>query len=144
MSSISLQSTVPPQPATERNFTVHLSYDETTNAVAYPCGKSAFIRPLGDSQPVIQFTGHGTANVTVVRFSPIKGSQYLCSGDESGKVIVWGWSQEKDGSIETTIKSEFHVLAGSVRDISWDFEGKRLCVVGDGRDKLGVFISRCV
>lgn len=146
MSSITLNSVLPPQPATERNNTTHLSYDETTDSIAYPCGKSAFVRSLnsedGSKSKVIQFVGHGSSNVTVVKFSPIKNSQFLASGDDSGKVIVWGWSLNDDTkAVETTIKSEFQVLAGPVTDLSWDFEGRRLCVVGEGRDKFGVFIS---
>lgn len=142
MSLIELRSIQPPQPATLRNFTTHLSYDENTNSIAYPCGKSAYVRYLDDSGIVVQFTGHGTANVTVVKFSPIKGSQYVCSGDESGKVIVWGWTYDTDThAVETIVKSEFQVLAGPITDVSWDFEGRRLCVVGEGRDKFGAFIS---
>lgn len=141
MASLELQSLIPPQPATRRNFTTHLSYDETTNAIAYPCGKSAFVRFL-DDDTIIQYTEHGTSNVTVVKFSPIKGSQYLCSGDDSGKVIVWGWVRDdRTGEIETTKKSEFQVLAGPINDLSWDFEGRRICAVGEGRDKFGAFIS---
>lgn len=139
--SLTLKTVIPPQPATVRNFTTHLSYDEATNSIAYPSGKSAYVRSLSeDDNTVIQFTGHASAIVTVVKFSPIKDSQFLCSGDSTGKVIVWGWSREND-SIETTIKSEFQVLAGPISDISWDFEGRRLCVVGEGRDKFGAFIS---
>ncbi|CAI4035567.1 hypothetical protein SMKI_13G2170 [Saccharomyces mikatae IFO 1815] len=146
MTSISLKEIIPPQPSTQRNFTTHLSYDPTTNAIAYPCGKSAFVRCLNDEASeipsVVQFTGHGSSVVTTVKFSPIKGSQYLCSGDESGKVIVWGWSFNKEsGSVELNVKSEFQVLAGPISDISWDFEGRRLCIVGEGRDNFGVFIS---
>ncbi|QHS75364.1 Aip1p [Saccharomyces paradoxus] len=146
MSSVSLKEIIPPQPSTQRNFTTHLSYDSTTNAIAYPCGKSAFVRCLDDEDSkmpsVVQFTGHGSSVVTTVKFSPIKGSQYLCSGDESGKVIVWGWTFDKESnSVEVNVKSEFQVLAGPISDISWDFEGRRLCVVGEGRDNFGVFIS---
>lgn len=142
MSTIQLRSIHPPQPNTLRNFTTHLSYDESTDSIGYPSGKSAFVRYLDGSGTVVQFTGHGTASVTVVKHSPIKGSHYVCSGDESGKVIVWGWTVDKDTSaVEINIKSEFQVLAGPITDISWDFEGRRLCVVGEGRDKFGVFIS---
>ncbi|CAI4049630.1 hypothetical protein SUVZ_13G2270 [Saccharomyces uvarum] len=146
MPTIDLQEIIPPQPSTQRNFTTHLSYDSTTNAIAYPCGKSAFVRCLDDKAEgrpaVIQFTGHGSSVVTTVKFSPIKGSQYLCSGDESGKVIVWGWAFDKENnSVEVNVKSEFQVLAGPISDVSWDFEGRRLCVVGEGRDNFGVFIS---
>ncbi|GAV50704.1 hypothetical protein ZYGR_0Z01270 [Zygosaccharomyces rouxii] len=143
MSAIELKSVIPPQPSTERNFTTHLSYNESKNAIAYPCGKSAFIRFLGeDEDAVVQFVGHATANVNVVRFSPIPGSEYVASGDDFGKVIVWSFLRdEKTGEFETKIKAEFEVLAGPISDISWDFEGRRLCVVGEGRDRFGAFIS---
>ncbi|CAI4048231.1 hypothetical protein SKDZ_13G2180 [Saccharomyces kudriavzevii ZP591] len=146
MPSISFREIIPPQPSTQRNFTTHLSYDPATNAIAYPCGKSAFVRCLDDevkeTPAVVQFTGHGSSVVTTVKFSPIQGSQYICSGDESGKVIVWGWNFDKENNhVEVNVKSEFQVLAGPISDISWDFEGRRLCVVGEGRDNFGVFIS---
>lgn len=157
-SKLALVKVIPPQPITERNFTTHLSYDETLNAIAYPCGKSAFIRSLSqftsmnDEEPfVVQFTGHANNNVTVVKFSPLKGFHYMVSGDSSGKVIVWSWdfidnantSNPATGyrQVETKIKSEFQVLSGPITDISWDFESRRLCVVGDGKDQFGVFIS---
>lgn len=157
-SKLALVKVIPPQPITERNFTTHLSYDKTLNAIAYPCGKSAFIRGLNqftsssDEEPfVVQFTGHANNNVTVVKFSPLKGSHYMVSGDSSGKVIVWSWDFIDNANtsnpaanhkqVETKIKSEFQVLSGPVTDISWDFEGRRLCVVGEGKDQFGVFIS---
>ncbi|CAI5030223.1 CGH_1_HP_G0101340.mRNA.1.CDS.1 [Saccharomyces cerevisiae] len=88
---------------------------------AYPYGKSAFVRCLddGDSKvpPVVQFTGHGSSVVTTVKFSPIKGSQYLCSGDESGKVIV------QSAISPGILKGEDSAL--------WE----------EGRDNFGVFIS---
>ena len=147
MSTITRQSQIPPQPSTERNFTTRLSYDKATNCIAYPSGKCAYVRSLSkdadDKIPsVIQFTGHGTANVTVVRFSPIQNSQYVVSGDDQGRVIVWGWNiDDTTKAVQINVKSEFHVLAGKVSDISWDFEGRRLCVVGDGKDRFGAFIS---
>lgn len=146
---INLQSKIPPQPTAERSFTVHLSYNRAIQCIAYPSGKSAFVRYVG-SEPnpdpsripsVVQFTGHANSNVTVVKFSPIEGSHYLVSGDESGKVIVWSWEISESSTLETKIKAEFQVLAGPITDISWDFEARRLCVVGEGRDKYGAFIS---
>lgn len=146
--SLSLSNITLPQPATQRNFTTHLSYNSKHNAIAYPCGNSAFIRGLSgytdkkDEKPLaIQFTGHANNNVTVVKFSPQPHSQYVVSGDVSGKVIVWSWQIEEDGSVETKIKSEFQVLASAVTDIAWDMDATRLCIVGDGRDQFGVFIS---
>ncbi|AET41228.1 Aip1p Ecym_7402 [Eremothecium cymbalariae DBVPG len=141
MSSIYLKKTLVPLPSTTRNFTTHLSYDSETRSLAYNSGKSAIIRSLVDDT-AIQFTGHGNANVTVVRFSPLKGSNYLCSGDDSGRVIVWYYKPvDSLGVVETGVVSEFKVLSDAITDISWDFEGKRLCVVGEGRNTFGAFIS---
>lgn len=143
MPAIELKSVLPPQPSTQRNFTTHLSYNQFKNAIAYPCGKSAYIRFLGEGEEeAVQFVGHANANVTVVKFSPLAGSEYVASGDDSGKVIVWSFlCDQETGRFETKLKAEFQVLAGPISDISWDFEGRRLCVVGEGRDMFGVFIS---
>lgn len=141
MASISAEEVYGPAPSTKRNFTTHLSYDSKSDSLGYGSGRSAILRSL-DGKSVVQFTGHGTSNVTVVRFSPIGGSQYVVSGDDSGKVIVWSWNRDDaSGEIEYNVKSEFQVLAGPVVDISWDFEGKRLAIVGEGRDRFGAFIS---
>ncbi|AMD18861.1 HBL041Wp [Eremothecium sinecaudum] len=142
MGSIHLENTLVSQPSVKQNFTTHLSYDAASNSIAYPSGKSAIIRSL-DNNSIIQFTGHGTSLVTVVRFCSKIGSNIMCSGDDSGKVIVWSYSSDADtyGVFETKALSEFQVLSGPITDISWDFEGSRLCVVGDGRDKFGAFIT---
>lgn len=144
-----LEGSIVPVPQGTRNFSTRLAYDERSDSVAYGSGKSAYVTGVGgvaggseggsgSGNDVVQFTGHG-ANVSVVRFAPV--GAYMCSGDESGKVIVWSWNRDGDGGVECVVKAEFQVLAGPVTDISWDFEGKRLCVVGEGRDKFGVFIS---
>ncbi|AAS50728.1 ABL043Wp [Eremothecium gossypii ATCC 10895] len=141
MAAIQLEKTLVPLPSTRRNFGTHLSYDRHTNRIAYGSGKSAIVKSL-DSDIVVQFTGHGSANVTVVRFSPVAGSQYVVSGDDAGRIMVWSYFEDEEkGQVETKLRSEFQVLAGAVADISWDFEGRRLCVVGAGRDRYGAFIS---
>ncbi|SCV01517.1 LAME_0G16732g1_1 [Lachancea meyersii CBS 8951] len=147
MAQLQWQTTLAPLPATERNFSTKISYDKRSRCIAYGCGKSAFVRWL-DSDFQVQFKGHGTAKVNVVRFQPLPGSNYMCSGDEQGRVIVWEWFRnadllDGDSSSEpaTAVKSEFQVLSGPVTDISWDMDGRRLCVVGEGRDKFGAFIS---
>ncbi|SCU94703.1 LADA_0G10484g1_1 [Lachancea dasiensis] len=147
MAKLDWSTSFAPLPSAERNFSTKISYDKHSKCVAYGSGKSAFIRSL-DSDFQVQFTGHTTAKVTVVRFQPVAGSNYVCSGDDQGRVIVWSWLREegtKDNTsttvTSTSIKSEFQVLSGPITDISWDMEGRRLCVVGDGRDKFGAFIS---
>lgn len=142
MGSIFLKNTLVPQPKTTRNFTTHLAYDAHTNSIAYPSGKLAIVKSLEDNS-IKKFTGHGKAQVSVVRFCPRLQSNYVCSGDESGKVIVWSYSNtvDSEGLIETKSHAEFKVLTGPITDISWDAEGLRLCVVGEGRDRFGTFIT---
>lgn len=41
---------------------------------------------------------------------------------------VWSWDNP-----EHTLKLEVQVLGGSILDLAWDSESKRICVVGDGK-----------
>ncbi|KAL9179524.1 hypothetical protein ACHAXT_008814 [Thalassiosira profunda] len=81
--------------------------------------------PSGDaSTGGFVYRGH-SANVTAAKFNP--AGTYVASGDSRGKLRVWAYDHE-----EHLPKLDVHVLAGPIRDISWDFEGKRIVVVGEG------------
>lgn len=135
MAQLLLNNTIPPQPSTKRNYTTHLSFNKSLNALAYPCGNSAFVRFLHEDK-VIQFKGHANSPVTVAKFAN-NGSTYVASGDESGKVFVWSWNND----MELSIKSEFRIIAGPIMDISWDNDNQRLCIVGSGQQSMGAFVS---
>lgn len=70
------------------------------------------------------YRGH-SASVTAAKFNP--AGTYIASGDARGKLRVWAYDHE-----EHLPKIEVQLLAGPIKDISWDFEGKRIVVVGDG------------
>ncbi|KAL7476319.1 hypothetical protein ACHAW6_002190 [Cyclotella cf. meneghiniana] len=63
--------------------------------------------------------------VSSARFSP--AGTYVASADSRGKLRVWAYDHE-----EHLPKLEVQALNGTIRDIAWDFEGKRIVVVGDG------------
>jgi WD40 repeat protein len=134
MPSITKTATLAAQPNTQRAQTTHLSYDQRTNRIVYPSGKSIFIRSIDEPSKAIQFTGHN-ANTTVAKFSP--SGYYVASGDESGLVKVWDVVNED----ELLVKGEYQIISGRINDISWDSESKRLIIVGDGKERFGHAIT---
>ena len=70
------------------------------------------------------YRGH-SAQVTAAKFSP--AGTYVASGDSKGKLRIWAYDHE-----EHLPKIELQILAGPIKDISWDLEGKRIVIIGDG------------
>lgn len=110
--------------------------------IVYPSGRLVIVRELscdikgdidssgasdGDSGSIKAFVYRGhTAPVTVAKFSP--SGCYVASGDARGKLRVWSYDNE-----EHLCKLDLNpALGGAIRDISWDVDSKRLCIVGDG------------
>lgn len=50
--------------------------------------------------------------------------------DASGKVRIWDTTQK-----EHILKYEYTPFAGTVKDIAWSEDSKRIAVVGEGREK---------
>lgn len=50
--------------------------------------------------------------------------------DITGKLRIWDTVNK-----EHILKYEYQVLGGTIKDISWDSESKRIAVCGDGREK---------
>lgn len=81
--------------------------------------------PAGEpSRRGFVYRGH-SAPVTAAKFNP--AGTYVASGDSRGKLRIWSYDHE-----EHLPKLDVQILAGAIKDISWDFEGKRIVVVGDG------------
>ena len=79
------------------------------------------------------YTEH-THPVTVARISP--SGFYAASADTSGSVRVWDLAS---GSM--ILKLQTQCLSGTVKDLAWDSESKRIIVVGEGRERFGSAIS---
>ena len=85
--------------------------------------KGGIDRPSGVRAFV--YRGHA-APVTAAKFSP--SGCYVASADLRGKLRVWSYDNQ-----EHLCKLDLAgAIAGPIRDISWDFESKRLCIVGEG------------
>lgn len=58
----------------------------------------------------------------------------MASGDQSGKIRIWDTTQSTH-----ILKGEYAIISGPIRDISWSDDSKRLAVVGEGRERYGLF-----
>lgn len=131
-----------PAPAAVRAQAVHLSYDAKNDRICYANGKLVIVRAVdpSSSATAIQFTKH-THTTTVAAFAP--SGNYVASGDEAGNVKIWDSAPRNGGPGENSpfetpiVKSEFQILAGPIKAISWDADGTRIIAVGLGKDKFG-------
>ncbi|VDK43582.1 unnamed protein product [Cylicostephanus goldi] len=57
---------------------------------------------------------------------------YIASGDTGGNVRIWDTTQTTH-----ILKATYQVFSGSVRDIAWSDDSKRLAAVGEGRERFG-------
>mmetsp|Transcript_7829 Transcript_7829/g.11259 ORF Transcript_7829/g.11259 Transcript_7829/m.11259 type:complete len:691 (-) Transcript_7829:358-2430(-) len=127
--SYPLVTSCPPLPAAIRGESLVVDghsgrLNKDKSLLVYPSGKLVVVRDL--SLPSIQafcYRGH-TAPVTVAKFSP--SGAYIASGDSKGKLRVWSYDNE-----EHLAKLELQALNGPIRDLDWDFESKRIVIVGE-------------
>lgn len=116
-------------PSTTRAVPVHLSYDPKSDRIAYPNGKSIYLRSVARPGEVLQFTSHNYPT-TVAKFSP--SGFYVASGDESGNVKVWDTVGE-----DHIVKGDFPVIGGRINDLAWDADSKRIIAVGNSNERFG-------
>ncbi|KHJ86322.1 WD domain, G-beta repeat protein, partial [Oesophagostomum dentatum] len=57
---------------------------------------------------------------------------YIASGDTGGNVRIWDTTQTTH-----ILKATYQVFSGSVRDIAWSDDSKRIAAVGEGRERFG-------
>ncbi|RPD61277.1 WD40 repeat-like protein [Lentinus tigrinus ALCF2SS1-6] len=117
----------PCNPATTRGEPTKIS--SSKDKVVYTNGRSVIIRDLKDLGASVAYSGH-VHNTTVARIAP--SGYYCASADTSGTVRIWDTVGE-----DQTLKGEYKVITGRVKDLEWDGESKRIIAVGDGRDKFG-------
>ncbi|KAI9164652.1 WD40 repeat-like protein [Blastocladiella emersonii ATCC 22665] len=116
-------------PATTRGQPVQLDAHPAGKSFLYTNGRSVIIRDLAHPELATEYTGH-SFGVNVARFAP--SGYYIASGDVRGNVRIWDATQP-----EQILKAEYQPLSGTINDLTWDSESKRLIAVGDGRDKFG-------
>ncbi|KAM0234664.1 hypothetical protein ACHAP5_009973 [Fusarium lateritium] len=129
--SITLDRILAANPITTRGQPTHISADSKGQRIAYPCGKSIFVRSIDNPSDAKEYTGH-TAPTTVARFSP--NGFKVASGDSSGMLKVW------EPEVIDSTKGEYGIISGRLNDIAWDGESQRVIAVGDGREQFG----RCI
>ncbi|KIP12112.1 hypothetical protein PHLGIDRAFT_27517 [Phlebiopsis gigantea 11061_1 CR5-6] len=117
----------PCNPATTRGESTRIS--SSKDKIAYTNGRTVIIRDLKNPAAVASYAGH-VQNATVAKISPT--GYYCASGDASGTVRVWDLVGE-----DQSLKGEYRVIGGRIKDLEWDGESKRIIAVGDGRDKFG-------
>ncbi|RDX44431.1 WD40 repeat-like protein [Lentinus brumalis] len=117
----------PCNPATTRGEPTKIS--SSKDKVVYTNGRSVIVRDLKDPGASVAYSGH-VHNTTVARIAP--SGYYCASADASGTVRIWDTVGE-----DQTLKGEYKVITGRVKDLEWDGESKRIIAVGDGRDKFG-------
>lgn len=125
--SCKLQQLFVPNPTTTRAESTKLSIDPTGSKIVYCQGRTVIIRNLDDPKDTLAYSQHAQP-VQVASISP--SGYYCASADLSGKVRVWDLAGK-----EQILKSEFQVLGGKVKDLSWDGESKRIIAVGEGKEK---------
>lgn len=124
-----------PLPSTTRGEPCVLDgcYNGGRPLLLYGNGRLVVVRELSNASTtagissLIQgfvYRGH-TARVTVAKFSP--SGNYVCSADARGTLRVWSFDSD-----EHLCKLHLpQLLVGAIRDVAWDGEGRRICVVGD-------------
>ncbi|KAI0356078.1 WD40 repeat-like protein [Trametes cingulata] len=117
----------PCNPATTRGEPTKLS--SSKDKVVYTNGRSVIVKLVQDAAVATAYAGH-VHPATVARIAP--SGYYCASADTSGTVRIWDTVGE-----DQTLKGEYKVISGRVKDLEWDGESKRIIAVGDGRDKFG-------
>lgn len=115
-------------PVTVRGSPVHVGGDPTGRTFLYACANTIVIRDLVQPEVVKVYDQHG-AKAACARYSPSR--EFIASADVNGKVRIWEANHP-----EMPLKYEWTALAGKVMDMTWDAEGTRLFVAGEGRGRF--------
>ena len=135
-----------------RNASLKLAVSKGTTLLAYPSFNNILLRDVNDVlMRSIVFDGHGYTT-TCAAVSP--NGLYCCSGDVTGKIIVWALYSSSDDSASTgrgasytfsytdkVIVYEGELLSGAVREIEWSSDNQRILVAGEGR---GGEMCKCI
>ncbi|KIH66880.1 WD domain, G-beta repeat protein [Ancylostoma duodenale] len=116
-------------PQTKRGFPTVLGTSPNGQKIIYCNGNSVFIVDVENITDVDIYTEHSVPT-TVAKMSP--SGFYIASGDSAGNVRIWDTTQSTH-----ILKATYQVFSGSVRDIAWNDDSKRIAAVGEGRERFG-------
>ncbi|VDO37938.1 unnamed protein product [Haemonchus placei] len=116
-------------PRTVRGFPTVITSSPKGDKIIYCNGNSVFIVDVENITNVDIYTEHPVAT-TVAKMSP--SGFYIASGDSAGNVRIWDTTQSTH-----ILKATYQVFSGSVRDIAWNDDSKRIAAVGEGRERFG-------
>lgn len=111
-------------PSVTRGETLHIHSHPSKDLIVYPSRKGVVVRDLENPKGSFVYRGH-EGKTTVAKFSP--SGNYIASGDEHGRLIVWAW----DTPTHVT-KFETRVFVAGLLDLDWSPDNSKLLVVGDG------------
>ncbi|PIO72283.1 WD domain, G-beta repeat protein [Teladorsagia circumcincta] len=117
-------------PRTVRGFPTVIGSSPKGDKIIYCNGNSVFIVDVEDTTNVDIYTEHPVPT-TVAKMSP--SGFYVASGDSAGNVRIWDTTQSTH-----ILKATYQVFSGSVRDIAWNDDSKRIAAVGEGRERLSM------
>eukprot|EP00455_Lapot_gusevi_P028584 TRINITY_DN3055_c0_g1_i1.p2 TRINITY_DN3055_c0_g1~~TRINITY_DN3055_c0_g1_i1.p2 ORF type:complete len:607 (-),score=250.54 TRINITY_DN3055_c0_g1_i1:114-1934(-) len=121
-----LHAVYPPLPDTARGYGLQVDGNKRNKMFCYCNGRHVIIRSLEDPSRVDMYSEH-KVKVNVARFSP--NGEWVASGDERGKVIIWALNSKRT-------KTEVQVNR-KVIDLQWSEDGTRVVAVGEGNECLG-------
>ncbi|KAK4048378.1 WD40 repeat-like protein [Microbotryomycetes sp. JL221] len=120
-----------PAPTTVRGQSTKLGASADGSVISYGSGRVAVLRSLSPAGSPSQFFTQHTSNVTVCK---VISPYYAASGDAQGNLKVW------DTTGNQSIKLEAKPIS-RITDLSCDGEGKRLVIVGEGKQAFGATFS---
>uniref|UniRef100_UPI00358DF9B6 WD repeat-containing protein 1 n=1 Tax=Myxine glutinosa TaxID=7769 RepID=UPI00358DF9B6 len=124
-----LRSVLASLPQVERGVAKILAGDPKGINFLYTNGKSVVIRDIQHPEIADIYTEH-THPALVAKYCP--SGFYIASGDATGHVRIWDTTQK-----EHILKYEYQPFVGPIKDLAWTEDGKRIAVVGEGRDRFG-------
>lgn len=131
---VDLLRCVPPLPQTERGHVCIVGADKNGERLLYCNGNNILWRSL---TPLVEGMGAETPEdifcysehskkATCVSMS--SNNEWVCSGDVSGSLRVWGAKGDH------VLKGEYKLWDGVIKDCSWSGDNTRIVAAGDGKE----------
>jgi len=114
-------------PKTVRGRPISLNADPKGEKILYCNGNCVFIRNIEQPDDCDMYSQH-SKDTSCAAYAP--SGFYIASGDITGKLRIWDTINK-----EHILKYEYQVLGGTIKDIAWTEDSKRIAVCGDGREK---------